>query len=35
VTLDQPRRLVTKVSVIRRFLGSDALLRSRKTVKLS
>jgi len=35
VTLDQPRRLVKKVSVTGRFLGSDALLPSKKTVKLS
>ena len=35
VTLDQPRRLVKKVSVTGQFLGSDALLPSRKRVKLS
>ena len=35
VTLDQPRRLVKKVSVTGRFLGSDALLPSKKRVKLS
>ena len=35
VTLDQPRRLVKKVSVIGRFLGSDGLLPSRKKVELS
>ncbi len=35
VTLDQPRRLVKKVSVTGRFLGSDGLLPSKKTLKLS
>lgn len=34
VTLDQPRRLVKNVAVTGRFLGSDGLLPSKKTVKL-
>jgi hypothetical protein len=35
VTLDQPRRLVKKVAVTGRFLGSDGLSPSKKTVRLS
>ncbi len=35
VTLDQPRRLVKHVKVRGRFLGSDGLLPSKKTVKLN
>jgi hypothetical protein len=35
VTLDQPRRLVKDVKVTGRFLGSDGLLPSKKTVKLN
>ena len=35
VTLDQPRRLVKDVKVLGKFLGSDGLLPSKKTVKLS
>ena len=34
VTLDQPRRLVKDVKVVGRFLGSDGLRPSKKTVKL-
>ena len=34
VTLDQPRRLVKDVKVLGRFLGSDGLRPSKKTVKL-
>ena len=35
VTLDQPRRLVKDVKVLGRFLGSDGLRPSKKTVKLA